>query len=89
MIRMGSPEPRVSVEPTLNGIAEHLKARSEGGNDHPENIVAACQFCNQTRHKRKQPLAPEEYRRMIHRRLAQGRWHSLRPRGNTGKAGAE
>ena len=38
--------------------AEHLVARSDGGPDTPKNIVAACLFCNRTRHKTPQPFMP-------------------------------
>jgi 5-methylcytosine-specific restriction endonuclease McrA len=36
--------------------AEHLKARSDGGSNDTNNIVAACYFCNHTRHTRKNPM---------------------------------
>jgi hypothetical protein len=31
--------------------AEHLVARCDGGSDSQTNIVAACRFCNATRHQ--------------------------------------
>lgn len=34
----------------LRATAEHLQARSDGGLDHPSNIVAACAHCNHRRH---------------------------------------
>lgn len=55
--------------------AEHLLARCDGGNNSSENIVAACRFCNGTRHKRKTPLVPQKYRSYIHKRLQLGKWH--------------
>ncbi|MCY1480004.1 hypothetical protein D9M68_134560 [compost metagenome] len=55
--------------------AEHLLARSEGGGDGQENIVAACCYCNRKRHERKRPMPPESYRRHVLGRLQRGRWH--------------
>jgi hypothetical protein len=62
----------------LQATAEHLLARSEGGSDNAENIVAACAFCNRTRHKTVRPLTPEAYRRRVQSRMVQGKWHGLR-----------
>jgi HNH endonuclease len=56
--------------------AEHLLPRSEGGSDGPSNVVAACAHCNQTRHKRKVPPAPDAYRAEVRRRLQRGKWHN-------------
>lgn len=60
----------------LRCTAEHLQARSEGGKDRPDNIVAACRFCNALRHRRKKPLAPHAYRQFVQRRMAAGKWLS-------------
>ena len=60
--------------------AEHLRARCEGGSNASQNIVAACQFCNQTWHKARVPLDPESYRQRVQERLAQGMWHPARLR---------
>lgn len=57
--------------------AEHLCARSAGGRDATENIVAACLFCNNHRHKSKRPLCPESYARRVRQRLQQGKWHGF------------
>lgn len=57
--------------------AEHLLPRSEGGLDSDGNIVAACLFCNRTRHTFKQPLAPVEYRRLVRRLKSAGYWLQL------------
>jgi hypothetical protein len=57
--------------------AEHLRARSDGGSEGTTNIVAACLFCNQTRHKAKRPLDPPAYRSRVRRRLDAGRWLRL------------
>ncbi len=35
---------------------EHLQAHQDGGSSKQHNIVAACLFCNQKRHQRKEPL---------------------------------
>ena len=48
--------------------AEHLKPRSEGGTDASKNIVAACWFCNRTRHRAGIALSPEQYKHHIRRR---------------------
>ncbi|MBN9334231.1 HNH endonuclease signature motif containing protein [Devosia sp.] len=58
--------------------AEHLRARCDGGKDVLENIVAACWLCNNRRHRRKLPLAPEEYRELVRNRLSSGRWIASR-----------
>lgn len=55
--------------------AEHLHPRSEGGKDTPDNIVAACRFCNATRHKAKVPKTPALYRSLVRERVAKGRWN--------------
>jgi hypothetical protein len=61
----------------LRCTGEHLHAHSEGGSNHSGNIVAACHFCNQTRHKRKKPLPPETYRGHVRKQLSKGKWHGL------------
>lgn len=55
--------------------AEHLVARQDGGKDQEGNIVAACRFCNQTRHKRKNPPDPDRYCALVAKRIMAGRWH--------------
>jgi 5-methylcytosine-specific restriction endonuclease McrA len=57
--------------------AEHLTARSAGGGNGAANIVAACRFCNETRHKARQPKEPDSYRAFVQRRLARGGWQRL------------
>lgn len=57
--------------------AEHLEARQDGGKDAAENIVAACQWCNQRRHKRKLAPSPNAYRQLVQKRLSKGRWHCM------------
>ena len=46
----------------LQCTAEHLVARSDGGPDTVVNIVAACLYCNQARHKPKVALTPADRR---------------------------
>ena len=58
----------------LRCTAEHLHPRSEGGANTSDNIVAACWYCNNTRHRRKQPLSPEAHRAHVQQRMAAGRW---------------
>ena len=55
-------------------IAEHLLPRSEGGLNIASNIVAACWFCNRTRHKARTPLEPVAYRHKVRSRVLKGRW---------------
>lgn len=57
--------------------AEHLQPKQNGGKDIPENIVAACKFCNQTRHKRRSVQSPELYRQHVQKRLKARKWHPL------------
>ncbi|WP_416347129.1 HNH endonuclease signature motif containing protein [Devosia sp.] len=54
--------------------AEHLRARCDGGKDVLENVVAACWLCNNRRHRRKVPPAPEDYKRLVRNRISRGRW---------------
>ncbi|MER9948775.1 HNH endonuclease [Mesorhizobium sp. M0047] len=55
--------------------AEHLTPRMDGGEDAQENVVAACKFCNQTRHRMRSVLSPAAYRRYVRRRIAARKWH--------------
>jgi 5-methylcytosine-specific restriction endonuclease McrA len=75
----------------LRCTAEHLIARQDGGRNSGDNIVAACLFCNSTRHRALSPLDPERYRQRVSHRLRAGKWHSkslvdmmseLAPRGS-------
>lgn len=59
----------------LQCTAEHLIARSDGGQDVANNVVAACAHCNHTRHKRKNPPPPNAYLADIRKRVALGGWH--------------
>ncbi|RJT32134.1 HNH endonuclease [Mesorhizobium waimense] len=69
---------RYSIPGSLNRFrctVEHLKPRMNGGDDRCDNLVAACQFCNQTRHRMRKTLSPAEYQRHVRKRTAAGRWH--------------
>ena len=59
----------------LQCTGEHLLARQDGGDDSPENIVAACRFCNENRHRRKRPPSPAVYRALIQERMRRLKWH--------------
>jgi 5-methylcytosine-specific restriction endonuclease McrA len=55
---------------------EHLVAYNKGGSASRKNIVAACLFCNQKRHKRKNPPSPSEYAVLVEKRLERGAWNA-------------
>lgn len=57
--------------------AEHLIARKDGGRNVKGNIVAACAFCNNGRHKKKIAPSPEAMRQDVQRRLSRGLWNSF------------
>lgn len=57
--------------------AEHLLAKQDGGKDGESNIVAACHFCNQNRHKCKKPKDPISYKQFVSSRLGKGKWNSV------------
>ncbi|WP_420228749.1 HNH endonuclease [Rhizobium etli] len=58
--------------------AEHLVAQCDGGRDTEENIVAACQFCNGSRHRKKRPKDAASYASFVRSRIEKGRWHPVR-----------
>ena len=45
----------------LRCTGEHLVARKDGGSAARCNIVAACKFCNEHRHRRQDDIAPPKY----------------------------
>lgn len=59
----------------LRCTAEHLVARSDGGANTSQNIVAACWFCNVSRHRRTRPPSPEAHRHRVQGRLKCHKWH--------------
>lgn len=63
------------VAARLQCTAEHVVARCDGGRDVASNIVAACRFCNENRHRRKRPPKPDVYRNQVQRRMERAAWH--------------
>lgn len=59
----------------FRSTAEHLIARQDGGKDMAENIVSACLFCNQTRHRLKPAPEPEMHKKGIIKQLVHHGWH--------------
>lgn len=55
--------------------AEHLVPVSQGGRNSAENVVAACLFCNRTRHRTKKVQSHYAYERYVRKRVHAGRWH--------------
>lgn len=58
----------------LHTTAEHLRARCDGGGDHPDNVAAAHDWCNRHRHRRKRPMAHDRFAVHVRKRIAVGRW---------------
>ena len=54
---------------------EHLIAKQDSGLNTQSNIVAACLFCNQTRHKSRKPLTSDKFRTHVLGRLRKGKWN--------------
>lgn len=61
----------------LKCTGEHLLPHSLEGPATKKNIVAACHYCNQKRHRRENELSPTTYKSLVSRRLAKKRWHGL------------
>lgn len=61
----------------LRSTAEHLVARQDGGADVSQNIVAACRYCNRTRHTSPKPMPPADYAQKVRKRLWKGKWHGI------------
>ena len=61
--------------------AEHLVARQDGGSDSSKNIVAACRFCNSTRHRIPTAPDPRTYKKHVQRRVSAGKWHPKHVQG--------
>ena len=57
--------------------AEHLQARTDGGTDARKNLVAACWYCNTTRHSRYGGKRPREYRAVVRRQVMAGVWPTV------------
>ena len=56
--------------------AEHLTARCDGGKDNKKNIVAACLYCNNTRHLSSNPLTPSKYKERVKKQIRKKKWNS-------------
>ena len=67
-----------SAANSLRSTAEHLVARQDGGTDTHQNIVAACRYCNCTRHKTRNPTTPIDYAQKVRTRLWNGKWHGMK-----------
>ena len=60
----------------LQCTAEHLIPRRDGGTDEARNIVAACWWCNNRRHKGPaKSLSSILFGAHVRRRMAHVRWH--------------
>ena len=72
---------KYKIKPTIANFlqctAEHLIARQDGGKNTKVNIVAACKYCNHTRHKSKNTLAPGAYKTRVQKRLSKKEWHGV------------
>lgn len=55
--------------------AEHLRARQDAGPNTRNNIVAACRYCNETRHRRRNNDCAATYKQFVRRRLSRRQWH--------------
>ena len=61
----------------LKCTAEHLIARTDGGVDSDENIVAACHYCNQARHEGEEALVSQAFKHYVLKELSIGKWHGI------------
>ncbi|PKQ82961.1 hypothetical protein AOX56_00110 [Aeromonas sobria] len=55
---------------------EHLLAKCDGGPNSASNIVAACKYCNQARHKDKDPLTATQYKKKVKSLAKMGQWYT-------------
>lgn len=60
--------------PLFRCTAEHLIARCDGGTNIRENIVAACWYCNQTRHRFPNAPDPSTYKKIVTKSSRAGKW---------------
>jgi len=61
----------------LKCTAEHIVARQDGGTNQRTNIVAACLFCNRTRHQEKNALSAEKYKVKVSNLMSKNKWHPI------------
>ena len=59
----------------IHCTVEHMTARSDGGSDASENLVAACRFCNQTRHRQARSFNSKDFWERVMSRVRAGKWH--------------
>lgn len=61
----------------LRCTAEHLIPQADGGPDTPENIAAACAWCNHYRHAGRAHDAPDPlaYKAEVTECMKMGGWH--------------
>lgn len=63
----------------LKCTAEHLVAQQDKGRDTAENIVAACLWCNRSRHSGLRHKAPDPvtYKSRVTKLVAKEKWHPV------------
>ena len=57
---------------------EHLISHADGGSSAQHNIVAACWFCNIQRHRRENIPNPNQYKKLVQKRMNKGGWHNVK-----------
>jgi 5-methylcytosine-specific restriction endonuclease McrA len=57
--------------------AEHLQARQDGGTDRQANLVAACWYCNHSRHTKFGGCSPSRYKRLVKQEVRKGGWPTV------------
>lgn len=72
------------VPPITECTAEHLQARRDGGADIPRNVVAACRYCNQSRHAKYGGKRPKNFRLEVCQAVEKGSWPSRPQRVTAG-----
>ncbi|MBJ8440011.1 HNH endonuclease [Acinetobacter junii] len=61
----------------LKCTAEHVVARQDGGTNQKENIVAACLYCNRTRHQCSNALSAKKYKVKVTSLMSKNKWHPV------------
>lgn len=59
----------------LQCTGEHLVPHKDGGGAGSSNIVAACWFCNQGRHRLGPDTTVAQFKRAVSRQMGNGGWH--------------
>jgi hypothetical protein len=75
IIHSNVPLPQVM---RFQGTAGHLTVHQDGGTTVQNNIVSACLFSNQQRHRIKIAPIPEQFKKLVQQRMSDGRWHRFR-----------